>query len=422
MDAPKRPQVSFVAALVLCGLVNACESDSTRRSSPHTSADSSQSLIPSPSDVVLANLESAPRLSLGVGVRIGNSAAGPYPFVRIQSIDVSPSGDIFVLDGGNAEIIVFDSAGNLTNKFGRHGEGPGELQFDLVAALAVSRDTLFVLDGNRLHALTHDGELYYTTAVEPQRDYFSQVRAFVATSNGLVVGRNVKQPRRPTESAPITDTIAIFMRAKSNEQLVDSGLRLPGNVWYKRGLLHEFNPLFGGKPAFAVAPDGSIWYSEGNEYSIRKITLQGDSTIRFLGLVKRERITDAAKKAAIGKAANAFESSPLPNQKEVKKQYLKHYKTVPTSDFRPIIGRVFAGDGEIVAERLDLGPLLVGSEPMLQRSVGTWDVFTQSGVVIGRLRTPVGFHPRIFKNRWLIGVEFDSMGVQTLLRYAIESK
>lgn len=66
-----------------------------------------------------------PRFSLG------GEESGPESFYGIarQSVDTDAQGNLYLLDGGNHRVLVFDSTGAFVREHGGEGGGPGELQF-----------------------------------------------------------------------------------------------------------------------------------------------------------------------------------------------------------------------------------------------------------------------------------------------------
>lgn len=64
---------------------------------------------------------------LGIGTMIG-ADDGPALFARIMDVATDTAGRVFVLDGIDARIAVFDSTGEHLFSFGRPGEGPGEMR------------------------------------------------------------------------------------------------------------------------------------------------------------------------------------------------------------------------------------------------------------------------------------------------------
>jgi hypothetical protein len=72
------------------------------------------------------------------------SLEGDVQFGRIMSITADADGFVYVADGMEARVSVFDSSGTPITVFGRQGEGPGEFR-DLYS-VALLGDTLVTLD------------------------------------------------------------------------------------------------------------------------------------------------------------------------------------------------------------------------------------------------------------------------------------
>ena len=81
-------------------------------------------------------------------LRLGSEGAfgdpAPDEFGSVASAILGPGDRVYVADGINAEVKVFDLDGSLALKFGRKGEGPGE--FGRLYSLAWIGDTLLALD------------------------------------------------------------------------------------------------------------------------------------------------------------------------------------------------------------------------------------------------------------------------------------
>lgn len=59
-------------------------------------------------------------------VRLGEEGPEPVWFERIEALDVSSSGTVYVLDGLACRVRAFSREGSETWSFGREGRGPGE--------------------------------------------------------------------------------------------------------------------------------------------------------------------------------------------------------------------------------------------------------------------------------------------------------
>ena len=50
------------------------------------------------------------------------------PLHQVRGVAVDQEGNMYVSDGGNARVVVFDAAGRLVRTFGQKGSGPGEFE------------------------------------------------------------------------------------------------------------------------------------------------------------------------------------------------------------------------------------------------------------------------------------------------------
>jgi hypothetical protein len=84
---------------------------------------------------------------------------GSFFFARISNVMNGPDGRIYVFDTGECEVKVFSATGRLMKKFGRAGQGPGELAcpgtflrlrdtFIVASSIQSTRVSTFRLDGS----------------------------------------------------------------------------------------------------------------------------------------------------------------------------------------------------------------------------------------------------------------------------------
>lgn len=85
---------------------------------------------------------------------------GDRVFSQVAAMEMTPSGDLIVLDAGERAITVWDAHGNETHHWGRQGEGPGE--FMNPGGLAASNPLLAITDGLRVHSFEGDGTVVET--------------------------------------------------------------------------------------------------------------------------------------------------------------------------------------------------------------------------------------------------------------------
>ena len=82
----------------------------------------------------------------------GTQGSGPGQFSLLVGVAISPfNGDIYVADGDNSRVEVFDSAGDYLSQFGTSGTGPGEFSFSYALAIDPSSGAIYVTDaGNQV--------------------------------------------------------------------------------------------------------------------------------------------------------------------------------------------------------------------------------------------------------------------------------
>jgi len=80
-------------------------------------------------------------------LKIGNNQDPHYSFFKIRGIAVDRSGNLYILEMGNARIMKYDGKGRFIGQIGRMGQGPGEFQqptiirYDEVYAYDLVEDT-----------------------------------------------------------------------------------------------------------------------------------------------------------------------------------------------------------------------------------------------------------------------------------------
>jgi hypothetical protein len=120
-------------------------------------------------DVVVVKNPNKPLYAPGVfsleqDLAIGGEESADYVFAAISSVAVSDDGTIIVFDQKDMNIKVFDRDGKFLRKFGRAGEGPGELSLPK-AIHFTARDEVVVVDMNRrLSLFKPSGEFVRTVS------------------------------------------------------------------------------------------------------------------------------------------------------------------------------------------------------------------------------------------------------------------
>lgn len=112
------------------------------------------------------SFDDAPRFVAEPGLRIGNVDDPDLGFSRVGGVAVAPDGRVFVVEGQDLEVRVFDPEGTLIGRMGRRGEGPGE--FGNSPRIGLVGDTLWAYEAfaDRLSLFRTDGTLIHTRRME----------------------------------------------------------------------------------------------------------------------------------------------------------------------------------------------------------------------------------------------------------------
>ena len=113
------------------------------------------------------DLDAVPALTLVEQTRIGSVDDPDVGFSRVYSADVDADGRLYVFEGADMQIRVYDTDGGIVRRIGGRGAGPGEFEGpprwgvvgDTIWAydFGTRRMTLFGTDGTLVSAVRNDG-------------------------------------------------------------------------------------------------------------------------------------------------------------------------------------------------------------------------------------------------------------------------
>jgi hypothetical protein len=219
-------------------------------------------------------------------LRIGTAlSGGPEAFGVVSGLEVGGEGRIYVSDGYNNEIRVFEPDGAFSHSFGKRGEGPGELNTPVgilldhqgrlwVREALNMRFSLFERDGTFLEVRP----IRHRTVAGPWKAGFDR--------SGHLVEWDLLRPFiiHPDGSASWDE------RARSRTEMTFWPLRFREDGL----LLDTLPPLRYDLPAtlrqapvrfptleFAIDGQGSVWFAMNDRYQVWRRTLEGDTLLTF---------------------------------------------------------------------------------------------------------------------------------------------
>jgi DNA-binding beta-propeller fold protein YncE len=207
---------------------------------------------------------------------VGESLAMPSDVV------VSPSGQVYVVDGGNHKVAVFDAAGNRVATLGERGSEDG--QFESPLGIAVNRKgDVFVADkgNNRLQMFSDDGRFRRVMQLEEEGEEVVPVDVAVSAD-----GKELFVTANNSHRVVVFSNKGKYLRGWGGEGEEDGRFRYPatialdasGNVLVVDVLnarVQKFSPDgtfiasfggIGGKPGTFFRPKGIAVDGAGNAY------------------------------------------------------------------------------------------------------------------------------------------------------------
>jgi hypothetical protein len=361
--------------------------------------------------------QTAARWSLVPELRVGGEAATgrEYEFTTIRDIVIGPNGAIYLTQGQEQEIRVYDAQGKYVRTIGRQGGGPGE--FTGLGSIGFVGDTLYTVDfrQRRIALFRANGSLITTIVAEPFEtprvdSVFFRPSPQVLLSDGsalggagyashLVASGQIKAAPlyRLTRTARVLETIA-WVPVGSGQGAVRS----------------ESNALFFTQP-FSDAAISVFAAAVERLYVVERAAQAGNSTFRVTAI--------RANGDTLWTRSYPYRPVPFgPGVADSLRNTLASRYSGGRGGFSPdqvrkavfipahqvTITRVFAAlDGSLWLRREQFG------DPL------TWTVIAPDGSITGTLALPPNVRPMTVIGDRAWGIELDDADVPLLVRYRI---
>lgn len=360
--------------------------------------------------------------------RVGGVDGGGWEtFGFVSEAGFDGAGNLHVLDGSNARVVVVSPSGGFVREFGRRGDGPGE--FGSAGALAVTRaGSAIVFDPSKLgfQVFGPDGEFVRASSMRGEAGGpLSLVRITggmrIAGSDDMVIARGFRKIDVMRSQAPAPDEHRHVVRFHIGRDRVrmdtlatawmpkkdDSGVRVSGSasgptVEVRRNL-RAFEPGL----LVGVLPGGGFAFADSTTYTIRVATASG-TVSRILTRPFRPRpVTDRIRDAELDRrmaaipVSGGLSSSQMDEIRQGMVANLEFYPEVPVlSDVRA------SWDGRLWVRRwtADASPH------------GPIDVLSADGVYAGTFAEGATAMPIAFGPDGLAAfAETDDLDVQTIV-------
>lgn len=377
---------------------------------------------------------------LRIGVVEGEDS---YQFSRILDVEVAADGRILVANGQTATVRVFDPEGSFIREFGGRGEGPGEFiavnrvvstgeDITVIDFQTGGRSTRFSADGRVLSVWRHTG----TDGVRTSPSFWTSEGWFGSVSSPSTV----RQPLPP--GTPDTTRHELYRLAEGTPDVPPEPdvVLPPAGILYateaRGGTGRDWGLVEVGRE-IGVDGDGRWIIAGGVPYAIEVYSPEGELARRITreyAPVPLNLETEVEEHLALAEAAYRPDDFPMgPEQARIQlEQYRERVAaqaTFPVPDHRPPARELLVSpDGSFWVERVDhVAPARLAVErtlsfavDMLEPISSLWDMFDESGRLLGQIELPPRFTPMRLGGRRVYGVLEDELGVEYVVALEAE--
>lgn len=322
---------------------------------------------------------------------------GPDVFAQIVDVEIDPLGRVWVADGQQHQIIVFDSAGTYVRSIGRKGGGPKE--FNGIAGMSWAADgTLWVLDGGNMRFAVYDTAGRFITTHRRDVNITVTPWSLGFDRGGRLYDRASVTSLDDTEQKVVRYGPALqprdTFRIPRFEAAVFEQVREQG----PDRRINQVNVPFAANQIWRLDPEGFIWIGTTDRYRITRYRFDGTVDRVVERPVQPEPVTAEQRKRALDglrgfqRSGGRIDESRIPSM-------------------HPVFGHFFVSDD---------GHLWV----LPYRGDGkSMDIFAPDGRYLGVASVPRLLQPvplPAFRGDRMAAVVVDGDGVQSVLLMRIE--
>ncbi|MGD8278269.1 MAG: hypothetical protein PVH00_09600 [Gemmatimonadota bacterium] len=357
---------------------------------------------------------------------------------QIGGIAVRPNGDIVVLDNGSSEVRLFSADGRFLRRFGGRGEGPGEFKppawmsagaEHVVVMDQNARATFFRMDGTVDHTLPlyGPGRPSLNVIAQGRDGWLATVREPGASSAKLDPG----ELREDSTSIHVIDvedgTVGPLVLRYAARRRVGA----PGGAPSEGSAIR---PLFSSDPVLGVDGRGRLFVTDGNAYRITVHAPDGAATREIAPAHTPRPVENAYIDRYAELVRGMFAAGDFWNPELQMKSTIDDRVASPHPESLPATGDLrVAGSGALWVERVDLMedpgawefrrtfPRMNADRGGSRPPATVWDVFDASGGLRGSVSLPERFQAYAATDDAIIGVLQDTMDVEYVVRFRIQS-
>lgn len=338
-------------------------------------------------------------------VRIGDEARPEYQFSRIEHLRRLSDGRIVATTG--PDIRFFDPSGSFLSKAGGRGRGPGEFQY-VSALLVLPGDTLVTMNVRTIIVLDPEGK--FVRQEQPDlaplatEGWFSEGSVLLPNGNILApqYSRQEGAAQSPTLHRPTMRYAILDLRAARVTPLhVGGGLAQQ----YVLGVpvVQAFTP----HEQRAVGLD-RVYLGDNDSTTVHAFDLTG-ARIGTFTIADRPTPVTAGELAAYKQQQREWAVPARMTAAE----FEQRWAAVSQPKRHP-----FWGSALVDA----VGMLWVSAPPRMGDAPIVWTAFDRNGRRLASVTMPLRFTPREIGSDYVLGVQRDEDGVETIAMYRLQRR
>ena len=338
-----------------------------------------------------------PELAIGAGATGGDDPDNP-PFGRIRELSVLSNGSLVVGDISTSEVMVFDTLGRLTHRFGGKGDGPGELE-DFGAVHLCAGDTIIAADAYAYNFFDSEGRFIRRMAtVDGETGTPVNVYLTSGDCQRFVVTRDRFRPRMP--EGPEGLTYWDFAWTDDSFTGRDTVARVPANHVYRDGAFIRQVPWT--QPVYPILTAGdNLVFGYSRRAELRVVDPSGELLRILRWHAAPDPITSEEKRQ--------WDEDQEVGRESGRRVQLSDYPWLP--EHKAFFDKLKADDEGNIWVRDLLPP-----DPAPER----WTVLGSGGRWLGVVEMPGGFTLSTVARGRVYGVHRDELGVPTARVYRLD--
>ena len=244
-------------------------------------------------------------------------------FSRITATAFDAQDNLYILDGDDGRVAVFDKTGRFVRQFGRKGEGPGELRFP--AAMTVTGDGhVVVLDPGNRALVVYQSDGRYIRNLPLDRSIGVGGRFLASHPKGGVVFA-LNPGLSIVNGAPQVDTsgVRVYWQQTLEEgatprllYTVAEPVALEAPRVERNGnavmMMRRAPPAFSPRLHFGVTADGAIAFNRTASYELQIVSTTGTLARSLVRPIQPRRVTDDDKETERTRRLDALRNGSAP--------------------------------------------------------------------------------------------------------------